>query len=506
MANVDFKKLYIDGIWREGSGEATTRTHDPFTGHPVLELRLASRADVDDAYRAAALAQRGWARAAPQERTRLLERTAHLIHHRRDEVLDWLIRESGSTRVKAAIELDLAVGVLREAATLPLRMEGRIVPSVWPEHENRLYRKPLGVAGVLCPWTAPFHLAMRSVAPLLATGNALVLKPASATPVSGGLLLADLFEEAGLPGGLLNVVVGHGSEIGDLMVEHPLARVVSFTGSTETGRHVAQVAARQFKPVVLELGGNNAFIVLDDADLDRAVDSAVFGKFLHQGQSCTAINRLLVHEDLYERFLELFVAKVQALRVGNPADLATVIGPLIDAGQVQSLLDKVDASIAMGASPVLHGSVSGNLVEPTVLRDVTNEMPVAQKELLGPVAPVLRFSDDDEAVRLANATEYGLSAAVHSRDRERAARLAQRLQTGMVHVNDTPVNDQPHVAFGGEKHSGLGRFGGHWAVESFTTLQWVSVQHEPRVYPEQFGLGAPEETELNVSEVMQTLH
>lgn len=506
MAKTDFTKLYIDGAWREGSSESMGRTRNPYTEEPLLELRLASKADVDDAYRAASLAQPRWVRTPPQVRQRVLERVSQAVHLRREEIVDWLIRESGSTRVKAYLEVDLALNIIKESATFPLRMEGRILPSLWRDNENRLYRKPVGVVAVITPWDFPFHVSMRSVAPILATGNALVLKPASATPVTGGLLIADLFEEAGLPGGLLNVLVGKSAEIGDLMVEHPAARAVSFTGSTEVGRRVAELAARQFKDAALELGGNNAFIVLDDADLECAVDSAVYGKFLHQGQSCIAVNRFLVHERLYEPFIDRFVAKVKGLRIGNPIDSETVIGPLICREQVESIQAKLRESIRQGAVPVLQAEVRGNLMEPVVLRDVKNEMPVAREEVFGPVAPFIAFGDDEEAVRIANATEYGLSGAIHSCHRERAVRLAQRIEAGMVHVNDTPVNDEPHVAFGGDKHSGLGRFGGEWALERFTRLQWVSVRHEPREYPDAFGLGKAGEDDLNVSQVMQTLH
>jgi aldehyde dehydrogenase (NAD+) len=505
MANVDFTRLYIDGIWREGSSDSTGRTFNPFTNEPVTEMRLASAADVDDAFRSASLVQPAWEEVLPQDRQRVLERTAHVIYHRRDEVVDWLIREAGSTRMNAHVEVDSVLGILHAAASLPMRMEGRIPPSLIADHENRLYRRALGVVGVICPWISPFQMAMRSIAPALAVGNTVVLKPSSATPVSGGLLIAELFEEAGLPGGVLNVIVGKGAEIGDLMVSHPAARAISFTGSTEVGRRVAEVAARQLKVTTLELGGNNAFIVLDDADLDQAVDSAVFGKFLHQGELCTSVNRFLIQEQLEGQFLERYVAKVKGLKVGNPADSLTVVGPLISSAHVERILEKIHQSIAMGASVELEGAVKGNLMDPVILSGVTNEMPIARTEILGPVAPLITFGDDEEAIRIANDTEHGLSAAVHSRDRERAARVARHLRTGMVHVNDTPINEQPHVAFGGEKGSGIGRMGAEWAIERLTTLQWVSVQHEPRPYPEAFGLGKPEETELNVSEMSQTL-
>jgi aldehyde dehydrogenase (NAD+) len=260
-------------------------------------------------------------------------------------------------------------------------------------------------------------------------------------------------------------------------------RVISFTGSTAVGRRIAEHAGRFVKRVCLELGGNAPFIVLDDADLDRAVDAAVAGKFLHQGQICLAINRILVDERLHDEFVRRFLERVAALKVGNPANLHTDIGPLINRAQLDRILQYVEDSIRLGARVLLRGKVEGLVLDPIVLDDVTNAMPVAEEELFGPVAPILTFADEEEAIMIANDTDYGLASAVFTRDAERGVRVAKRLQVGMTHVNDWPVNDEPNTAFGGEKMSGYGRFGGEWAIQEFTTDHWISVQELPRSYP-----------------------
>jgi aldehyde dehydrogenase (NAD+) len=288
---------------------------------------------------------------------------------------------------------------------------------------------------------------------------------------------------AGLPAGVLSVVVGAGSDIGDAFVDHPTPRVLSFTGSTPVGRHIGEHAGRAVKRVCLELGGNSPFIVLDDADLDRAVDAAVFGKFMHQGQICMAINRILVDEQVHDDFLDKFCKRVAGLKAGNPADPDTVVGPLINQSQLTRLERQINETVARGARALVRGEARGLVLPPTVLADVTPDMPAAREELFGPVAPILSFDGDDEAVRIANDTEYGLSSAVYTGDTERGVRMAYRLEAGMTHVNDSPVNDEPNCAFGGEKASGIGRFGGEWAVGEFSTDHWISVQDEPRAYP-----------------------
>jgi aldehyde dehydrogenase (NAD+) len=479
----DLELMPIAGNWREGRSGKTRDDRNPFTGETLLTSKLADRQDVDEAYRPAERAQRDWAAALPQERAQVLQRAAQVMVRRKDEIAGWIVRESGGTRVKAELEWQLVRAGMLEAASYPSHASGRILPAGIPGKESRVYRQPVGVVGVISPWNFPLQLSNRSVAPALALGNAVVLKPASDTPVTGGTLLAKIFEEAGLPRGVLSVVVGSGSEIGDALVEHPAPRVISFTGSTPVGRHISELAGRNIKRVCLELGGNGPFIVLDDADLDRAVDAAIAGKFLHQGQICMAINRILVDARCHDEFVERFAKRAAALKPGDPADPATDIGPIINEAQLESIEKKVEATLQRGARAVVRGKSRGLVLPPVVLAGVTNDMPAAKEELFGPVAPILSFSGDDEAVRIANETEYGLSSAVCSRDVERAVRVAKRLQCGMTHVNDMATNDEPNTAFGGEKASGLGRFGGEWAIDEFTTHHWISIQETPRKYP-----------------------
>jgi aldehyde dehydrogenase (NAD+) len=476
--------LPIGGQWRAGRAGKHQADHDPFTGEVLVEIPLANAEDVDEAYRAAERAQPAWGASLPQDRQRVLARAAELMVRRKDEITRWIIKESGGTRTKALLEWQLAYYGLLEAASYPSHVEGSILPAGVPGKESRVYRRPVGVVGVISPWNFPLQLSNRSVAPALAVGNAVVLKPASDTPVTGGLMLAKLFEEAGLPAGVLSVVVGAGSDVGDAFVDHPVPRVISFTGSTPVGRRIGERAGRAVKRVCLELGGNSPFVVLADADVEQAAQAAINGKFMHQGQICMAINRIIVDARVHDAFLEAFATRAAALKVGDPNEPDTAIGPLINQAQCDRLRDIVGRTVAEGARVLLGGEGARGLVfPPTILTGVTNQMSAAREELFGPVAPILRVEGDDEAIAVANDTEYGLSSAIFTRDLERGVRLALRIEAGMTHVNDIPVNDEPNTAFGGEKASGIGRFGGRWAVEEFTTDHWISVQHAPRSYP-----------------------
>jgi aldehyde dehydrogenase (NAD+) len=345
-----------------------------------------------------------------------------------------------------------------------------------------VYRKPVGVVGVISPWNWPMQLTNRSLAMALAVGNAVVVKPASDTPVTGGLLLARLFEEAGLPAGVLSVLVGSGSEIGDAFVTHAAPRVISFTGSTPVGRRIAKLTAEAtiLKRLELELGGNSPFVVLDDADLERAAEAAVFGKFLHQGQICMITNRFIVDATVYDEFVERFVARVRQLKYGDPNNPDTFIGPVINQKQLDGLRQRIEQARRDGLRQLLGGEPRGLVLPPHVFGDVPPESSLASNELFGPVAPIIRVRGEADALRVANQTEHGLSSCVFTRDLERGTRFALQLQAGMAHVNDQPVNDLPNNPFGGEKNSGIGRFGGEWAITAFTTDQWVTVQHEPR--------------------------
>lgn len=338
-----FDQLPINGKWRHGKGAEVLRDFNPYSGEIIVEIPHASRDDMDEAYRGAAKAQTGWAAALPGERAAVMRRAAQVMEARHEEIVTWLIQEAGSTRIKASMEWGTVHAVLLEGATLPYLVEGRILPADIPGKESRMYRKPVGVVGVISPWNWPMQLSVRSVAPALATGNAVVLKPASDTPVTGGLLLAKILEEAGLPPGVLSVIVGAGSEIGDAFVTHPIPRVISFTGSTPVGRHIARLAAERptLKRLELELGGNGPFVVLDDADLEQAVEAAVFGKFLHQGQTCMSVNRFIVDDGIHDAFLERFVDRVSKLKRGDPNAPDTMIGPIINEAQLNGLRRRI---------------------------------------------------------------------------------------------------------------------------------------------------------------------
>lgn len=311
----------------------------------------------------------------------------------------------------------------------------------------------------------------------------MVLKPHQNTPIVGGSLVAKIFEDAGLPGGLLNVVITDIAEIGDAFIEHPVPKVISFTGSDKVGRHVATVCAANFKRSVLELGGNSALVVLEDADIDYAVDAAVFSRYVHQGQVCMAANRVLVDRSIEAEFTEKFVAKVRTLKTGDPSDPQTVIGPVINSSQADALSGAVEQAIAEGATALLHGSTTDNLVEPSVLTGLPADSGLLRQEIFGPVVFLVPFDGEEEAVRIVNDTPYGLSGAVHTADVERGVNFAKQIDTGMFHVNDGTVHDEPLVPFGGEKHSGIGRLNGETTVDAFTTTKWISVQHGRSLFP-----------------------
>jgi len=474
---------YIGGVWRDGSSQKVLTDRNPYNGKAIADFKLASLADLDEAYRAAAAAQKVWAAINPFERRAILEKAIAYVERNEAEITDLIIEELGGTGLKAFFEIGLVKNIIKEASTYPLRMKGEILPSTVNGKENRLYRVPVGVVGVISPFNFPFFLSMRSVAPALGAGNGVVLKPHDDTAITGGTLVAKVFEEVGLPKGLLNVIVADIREIGDAFVEHPIPRVISFTGSATVGRHIGAVAGRCLKKAILELGGNSAMIVMADADLDYALNAAVFSRFTHQGQICMSANRILVHRSLYPRFLEKYVDRVSRLKVGDPRDPETDIGPLINKAQADTLSKQIQKGIAEGARPVLQGKVEGNVVSPTIFADVRPNMWVAQNEMFGPAVCVMPFDTAEEAIRIANDSAFGLSGAIHTRNVEAGAELAKQVDSGMIHINDGTINDEPIVAFGGEKASGFGRLNGRWALEEFTTLKWVSVQHQPRHYP-----------------------
>jgi aldehyde dehydrogenase (NAD+) len=480
-----FDGQYIDGSWRPGRLGGVQVDINPYSGATLAETVMANRNDLNEAYHAAAKAQVSWAGRLPAERTAVMLRSASIMEARHDEIIDWLIREAGSARVKAELEWQFVHAVTLEAASFPHRMEGRILPLDEAGKESRAYRQPLGVIGVISPWNFPMYLSLRSIAPALALGNAVVVKPAEDTPITGGILIAKIYEEAGLPPGLFNVVIGPVSEIGDPFTTHPIPRLISFTGSTRVGRHIGALAmqAPQLKRVALELGGNAPLVVLDDADLEHAVRSAVVGRFLHQGQICMSSNRIIVDASIYDDFVDRFVAHVKTLKYGDPSDPSVSIGPVINEKQLSGHLARIEGARKEGARQLLGGLPNRQVLPPHVFAGVTNDMAIAQDELFGPIAPIIKVKDEDEALYVANQTEYGLSSAVFTRDRDRGVRFALRVEAGMTHVNDHSVDDTPTGPFGGEKNSGLGRFGGEWILHEFTRDHWVTVRHSNGPYP-----------------------
>ncbi|MEC1158423.1 aldehyde dehydrogenase family protein [Cytobacillus horneckiae] len=476
-------KQFIAGEWRDGQSSNTLKNINPYNEEVLAEVNIATTADIDLAYQAAAKAKLEWDKVNAYKKRDILEKAAHYIEAHEEEITELIMDELGGTRLKAAFEIGLVKNMVKEAATFPLRMEGKILPSTEDNKENRLYRIPAGVVGVISPFNFPFFLSMKSVAPALGAGNGVVLKPHEDSLVTGGTLIGKIFEEAGVPKGLLNVVLTDIKEIGDTFVEHSIPRIISFTGSTKVGSHIGQLAVKNFKKPLLELGGNSAFIVMEDADLDYAVNAATFSRFTHQGQICMSANRILVQKSIYNEFLEKYKAKVSTLKVGDPRDPETIIGPVINHRQAETLRTSIESGIKDGANPVLKGNISGRMVEPTILADVTTEMSVSQEELFGPVVCVMQFETEEEAISIANNTKFGLSGAIHTANLERGVEISKKIHTGMIHVNDVSINDEPIVAFGGENQSGLGRLNGDWSLDEFTTMKWISVNYGQRNFP-----------------------
>ncbi|WP_256946992.1 aldehyde dehydrogenase family protein, partial [Halobacterium hubeiense] len=341
----DWSAQYIDGEWVPAESGETIAVEDPSTREVVAEVPEGTEADVNRAYEAAAEAQTEWAQAPPARRQEVLQNVFHLLEEHEDEIVGLLGREAGGSAIMGGTSVHLASDQTSEAATLPRRMKGEHADSNIPSKENIVERQPKGVVTVISPWNFPLNLSMRAVAPAIAAGNSVVLKPATNTPIVGGLLIAKLFEEAGLPEGVLNVVTGRGSEIGDRVASHPESDVVAFTGSTPVGRHVAGLAGENLAVPAMELGGNNAHIVTADADLDQAVDAAAFGSFVHQGQVCISINRHLVHEDVYDEYVRKLTERAESLPVGSAHDPETVVGPIIDESQRDEMLEYVEETI-----------------------------------------------------------------------------------------------------------------------------------------------------------------
>lgn len=473
-------RIFRDG-WRDAA--VTAPVIEPATGAELGRLGIAGVDDLTAATRSAVARQREWAAQPFHERAAVLRRAGDLFQQYASDIQHWLVRETGSVPAKATVETDAAAQECFEAAALASTPMGVLLPTEY-DRLSMTRRVPVGVVGVIAPFNFPLILSIRSVAPALALGNAVVLKPDSRTAVSGGVALARIFEAAGLPEGVLHVLPG-GADIGEALVTDPLVPVLSFTGSTTVGRRVGELAARHLKRAHLELGGNSALIVLDDADLAAAAGLGAWGSFLHSGQICMATGRHLVHESLVDDYLALLAAKADALPVGDPATEQVALGPVIDAGQRDKIHHLVTSTVDAGAHLVAGGNYRDLFYRPTVLAGVSATMPAYAREVFGPVAPVLSFRTADEAVRLATDDEYALSLGIVTADAARGLALADRIPTGIVHINDQTVSDEAVAPFGGFGASGTGsRFGGGAAnLEAFTETRWITMRHRPATYP-----------------------
>lgn len=470
---------YFDGEWVRGESADVV---SPSTGQAIGSVGTATAADLDRVVNAARRAQTEWAARPADDRAAILRRAAALIEENTATLAQWLSDEAGSAQGKAHFEAGLVASEFHLAAATALMPYGQLLRSSRPRL-SMSRRRPVGVVGVISPFNFPSILSARSIAPALALGNAVVLKPDPRTSVSGGLFFAAVLEEAGVPAGVFSVLPG-GVEVGSALVDHPAVPVISFTGSTEAGRVIGRRAGELLKRAHLELGGNNALIVLDDVDVAAAASAGAWGSFLHQGQICMTTGRHLVHENVYDEYVAALTEKALALPAGDPATGAP-LGPIIDARQ----RDKIDAIVRetsdAGARITAGGRYDGLFYEATVLADVTPDHAAFSREIFGPVAPVTRFSSTDELVDLVTSSDYGLSLGILAKDAFRAFELADRLPTGILHINDQTVDDESVAPFGGVGASGTGaRFGGHEAnIEAFTEAQWVTIQADVATYP-----------------------
>jgi len=475
-------RIYIDGQWVPGGGGEIPSV-EPATGETLVSVGVASPDDVTRAAEGASRAQKEWAATPHPVRAGILRKAAQLWEAHAEEIMGWNIREVGAIPPLAGFALHVTAAECYEASALPSAPLGSILSSEEPRL-SLAQQIPVGVVGVISPFNVPLILGIRAVAPALALGNAVLLKPDPRTVITGGVSMVRIFEEAGLPAGLLQLVPG-GADVGEAMIADPRVRVVAFTGSTRAGRSVGELAGRHLTRAHLELGGNSAFLVRADADVDQAVNLATWGAFLHQGQICMTVGRHIVHESLFDEYVAKLAAKAESMVVGDPAAGQVHLGPLIDEVQRDRVHTLVQDAVAQGATLAAGGTYEGLFYRPTVLANPPKDAAAYCDEVFGPVASVVSFATDDEAVALAADTEYGLSLGIVTADAMAGYQLAQRIPTGIVHVNDQTVNDEANSPFGGVGSSGTGsRHGGAQAnIDAFTETRWITIRREPGQYP-----------------------
>ncbi len=479
-------KLLIGGEDRDASDEVTFKRLNPVTGEVASRAAAATLADADAACDAAAAAFPAWSEMGPNERRKLLLKAADLLDERAAEFIGCGVAEVGSAPMWYGFNVMLAAGMLREAASMTTQVAGEVIPSDVPGLMAMGVRQPAGVVLGIAPWNAPIILGVRAIAMPLACGNTVVLKSSENCPALHRLI-GTVLQDAGLPAGVVNVISNAPKDapaVVERLISHPAVRRVNFTGSTHVGRIIAQQAAKHLKPALLELGGKNPLVVLDDADLDEAVQAAAFGSFFNQGQICMSTDRIIVREEIADEFVARLTEKARTLRAGKPGEEGVALAAMVDAQAAERVASMVQDAIDKGALVTTgETSVEGSIMQPAVIDGVKPEMLLYQEESFGPVVTVLRVDSDEEAIRLANDSDYGLSAAVFSRDIPRAMDVAKRIQSGICHINSSTVADEAQMPFGGVKGSGYGRFGGRAAINEFTDLRWITLQNTPRHYP-----------------------
>ncbi|WP_405733915.1 aldehyde dehydrogenase family protein [Streptomyces sp. NBC_01537] len=481
------RDLFIAGKDVPAVSGRTTEDVNPYTGEVYATLAAGGAEDVTLAVDAAQAAFEDWAAVSPFARRAIFLKAADILESRGEQAADLMAGEAGGTRPWAYFNVALAANMLREAAAAITAPRGEVLTSQEEGALGLAVREPVGVVAAFAPWNAPVILGVRAVAAPLAAGNTVVVKPSEDAPLACGLFVADVLREAGLPDGVLNVVTNapeDAAEVAEALVSDSRVRAVNFTGSTNIGRIIGTHAARHLKPAVLELGGKNAILVLADADVDYAVDAVTFGVFMNAGQICMSGDRILVHESLAEEFTAKFTAKVAGLPSGNPAEPTTVIGPLVSAAAAQRVARLVADATAKGATLLLGGGEPEGAVHPaTVLSGVPKDAELFHGEAFGPVCVVETFATDDEAIALANDTENGLTAGIITENGTHGLAVARRLKTGIVHIGDQSVADEPQAPFGGFKASGYGRFGGRWGIDAFSNTRWVTLATQHAHFP-----------------------
>jgi vanillin dehydrogenase len=473
----------VDGTAVEAEGGATYDRKDPMTGKVATRAAAATLADVDKVVAAASAAFETWSQTGPGLRRALLLKAADLMETRTNDFIKLMLEETGATAPWAGFNVHLAAGILREAASLTTQIAGEVIPSDKPGILSMAIRQPAGVVLGIAPWNAPVILGTRAIAAALACGNTVILRSSEVCPGTHQLI-GQVLNDAGFPKGVVNVLSNAPADapkIVEALIAHPAIRRINFTGSTKVGRIIATLAAEHLKPVLLELGGKAPLIVLDDADLDQAVDAAAFGAFMNQGQICMSTERIIVDEKIADAFVAKFAAKASKLPAGDPRG-HVVLGSLVDLAPAKRMDVLIADAVGKGAKVVAGGKRNGTVVEATLLDHVKAEMKIYSEESFGPVKSIIRVRGVDEAVRVANDTEYGLSAAVFGRDIIRAMAVAKRIESGICHINGPTVADEAQMPFGGVKASGYGRFGGKAVIDEFTDLRWITIEG-PQHYP-----------------------